>query len=165
MIRLVGASHATPFTAQMRGDGTTPGRLREVRQFNTARTVSLRSRRQSEFLLPIGVPAGYDICPLAPSLPWHAHGNHAQTDGLDCCFCGYLPMDTQSCPNCKSREVTAALTISQFVYLRCSECATVWAMRDRRDSLTPAGAPYGPANDRRVARKPPVIHDNVRLST
>lgn len=85
--------------------------------------------------------------------------------GLDCCFSYALLMDTQSCPNCKSREVTAALTIDRFVYLRCSECATVWAIRDRRDSLKLPTSQHDRRNDRRVARESPVIHDNGRPTT
>jgi hypothetical protein len=74
-------------------------------------------------------------------------------------------MDTESCPHCKSREVTAALTIGRFVYLRCSECANVWSIRERRNSLTPPIAQYYRGKDRRLARESPVVHDNVRPPT
>ena len=73
-------------------------------------------------------------------------------------------MDTQSCPNCKSRELNAALTIGRFVYLRCSECANVWAIRDRREGLPVPGTQHY-RGDRRVARQSPVIHDTARLFT
>jgi 1,2-phenylacetyl-CoA epoxidase PaaB subunit len=73
-------------------------------------------------------------------------------------------MDTQSCPNCKSPEITAALTMGRFAYLRCSECTSVWSIRDRRESLPASTQPYR-GKERRVARESPVIHDNVRLST
>ena len=66
-------------------------------------------------------------------------------------------MDTQSCPNCKSREVTTALTIGRFAYLRCAECATVWAIADRRDHLFGATVQRDHRTDRRRARQSPVI--------
>ena len=71
-------------------------------------------------------------------------------------------MDTQSCPNCKNPEVTAVLTMGRFAYLRCSECTNVWAIRDRRDSLSLTRDYQG--KERRLARESPVIHDNVRLT-
>lgn len=73
-------------------------------------------------------------------------------------------MDTQSCPNCQSPEVTAALTIDQLAYLRCSECTHVWSIRERRDGLATTTQHYR-GKDRRIARESPVIHDHLRLST
>ena len=73
-------------------------------------------------------------------------------------------MDTQSCPNCKSPEVAAALTMGRFTYLRCSECTHVWPIREQRDGLA-ATAQHYEGKERRLARASPVIHDHARLPT
>jgi hypothetical protein len=92
-------------------------------------------------------------------------GQQPRFNGLDCCYWGSLVMDTQSCPNCKSPEVTAALTMGPFAYLRCSECTNVWPIRERRDGLPSITQRYR-GKDRRLAPESPVIHNNnARLST
>jgi hypothetical protein len=91
LIGLVGASH-TALHCSNEGDGTTPGQLREVSQLNTLGTVAVRiaagnlnSCCQSE-----SRPVTTFVC-LHRAFHGRRHGNPAQIDGLDCCFCGTCP--------------------------------------------------------------------------
>ena len=41
------------------------------------------------------------------------------------------------CPNCKRADVTAVVLASNFVYLRCSACAFLFVIEDRRTVVRP----------------------------
>ena len=41
------------------------------------------------------------------------------------------------CPNCQRADVTAVAIASNFVYLRCSACAFLFVIEDRRSAVPP----------------------------